>query len=272
MTAPAELVELWFALRPEEQEHFQAAKASSRLFALRMACQICAHLPEDAEVRNNASVMGRKAERNVMEQAAADLQVFIKDTSKETARMDGHITSSLQLHQGCIGIECKSNRRVVSSDDLEKFHRDADMNRFAGALLVSERASITGRRSGLDLEIRHTVHGAIWCMYLSPAPHFQSLVTSALHILMQLVQTNGPASLTHLSQNRGLHSIEEEIYQTNSAKKRLRDEMERHGRQLLAVSDSLGAQAQRLHSVATTLQLEPASSDKTKAPNGAPSM
>ena len=196
-------------------------------------------------------LVGRKAEKDVLEVAARDLQQVVLHTAASAQSMDGQIPAWVQGRRGRVGIEVKTYQASVGTEEVQKFVRDACSNDFVVALFVSTRSPIARKRRGLHAERVATTRGLTWLIFVSPVHEMSGLVTGALALALELATDNRPR-ITSLPDDIG-ECMQREVHALAGAKRKLRDEDSRAQTARDQVADALTASQQRLSSAMETL-------------------
>jgi hypothetical protein len=253
-TAPQCLPEVlglaWLSLSSAQREAFLGVTAASQTLALSVACLV-AEATGEAALRAPSSLIGRKAEKDVLDIAARDLQQVVLHSATTPQSMDGQIPLYIQGRRGRIGIEVKTYQSAVGADEVLKFHRDACSNDFAVAVLVSTRSPIAHKRKGITVERATTTRGLTWMVYVCPVHEMSGLVTCALALALELAKEDRP-HVVSLPEDIG-ESLQREVHALAGTKRKLRDEDGRAQAARDQVTDALTAMQQRLTSMVETL-------------------
>lgn len=253
----------WLELSVDEQRTLTRADSLVQKVAMRTAAAVALTLrSDDIEAR---PVCARKAEKDVLEQAAKELRLLVMRTGDAPHAMDGQIPLKIESGFGSIGIEIKSGNCIVSTDEVNKFRGDLVMGTFVVGLFVSLRASIAKFPKGLHVQQELSLLGSVPCIYISPLGHesaMQQLTRSALALACTFAQRNsqrfsclavdghhGDRDITedHKRDLEQLGSlIREEVAALSITRKRLRDEEDVFHKRVDRASDALMATQQRL--------------------------
>lgn len=239
----------WLSLSNAQQDAFLSATPAGQLLALGIACLV-AEATGGATLRP-PSLVGRKAEKDVLETAARDLQQVVLHTAASAQSMDGQIPLWVQGRRGRIGIEVKTYQAAVGTEEVQKFVRDACSNDFVVALFVSTRSPIARKRKGVHAERVATTRGLTWLIFVSPAHEMSVLVTGALALALELATDDRPR-ITSLPDDIG-ECMQREVHALAGAKRKLRDEDGRAQTARDQVADALTASQQRLSSAVEAL-------------------
>lgn len=244
---PPELGRAWLSLTADQQEAFLSATEASQALALRVGCSV-------AEATANVSLkppslIGRKAEKDVLETAARDLQQVVLHTAGGTQAMDGQIPLYVQGQRGRVGIEVKSYQSTVCAEEVAKFFRDVACNDFAAAIFISTKSPIARRRRGVDVECVASTRGPVWCVFVSPVHDMPTLVAGGLALTLELARVEAPSP--SLSQALG-ENLQREIHSICGIRKRLRDLDAQCSVGRDQVADALTASQQRLSTYVDT--------------------
>ena len=251
---PLALGRAWLSLTSAQQESFGAASQASQALALGIACTV-AEATSHAVLRS-PSMVGRKAEKDVLEAAARELQQVTLHTASTPHAMDGQIPLFVQGRRGRIGIEVKTYQSAVGVGEVDKFVRDVGSNDFVVALLISTRSPIAHKRRGLHVERIPTARGLTWCLFVSPVHDMTGLVVAALQLSLELATDTRP-HVASLSNDVG-ECMQREVHALAGLKRRLRDDDARSRDVREHVADALTASQQRLASAVEALVRGPA--------------
>lgn len=262
----------WLELSVEEQRTLARADSLVQKVAMRTAATVAQTLRlQDVESR---PLCARKAEKDVLEQAAKELRLLVMRTGEMPHSMDGQIPLKVESGFGLIGIEIKSGINIISTDEVNKFREDLVMGTFVVGLFVSLRAAIAKFPKGIHVQQELSLLGSVPCIYLSPlGPDnvMQPLTRSALGLACTFAKRNseklpcvtvedrgGEPELTeeHKRDLEQLGSlIREEVAALSITRKRLRDEEDAFHKRVDRASDALMATQQRL--VQAVINLKP---------------
>ena len=248
---PAALGHAWLALSAAQQGAFPAAGPAAQSLGLGIACTV-AEAAGEAALRP-PPLVGRKAEKDVLELAARELQQVVLHTAHAPHAADGQIPLWVQGRRGRVGIEVKTYQGAVGSDEVQKFVRDVASNDFAAALLVSTRSPIARKRKGLHVERVATACGLTWCLFVSPVHDMTGLVTAALALALELSVDTRVAGGA-LPEAVG-ETMQREVHALAGVKRRLREEVSRSQSAGEQLADALTGSQQRLASAVEALLL-----------------
>lgn len=170
MMAAAEVGCLFEAAWQELTEDRRAALRAADPLVARIALETAAVVAETLRAEDAAGrpVSARKAEKDVLEIAAKELQLLVLHTAASPHSLDGQIPMSIETGSGAIGIEVKSGAHTISSDEVDKFRADLCQGHFAVGVFVSLRAPIAKIPRGVHVQRELSLGGAILTIFVSP--------------------------------------------------------------------------------------------------------
>jgi hypothetical protein len=153
-------------LDDEEKRALEQADGLVLRVAMRTAASVARALrPEDVAHR---PIAARKAERDVLEVAARELQLLVLHTASVPHALDGRLPLCIETGCGVVGIEVKSGLQTIASDEVEKFRSDVAHSRFKVAIFVSLRAPIAKIPKGLHIQHELSLGGLVPALFVSP--------------------------------------------------------------------------------------------------------
>lgn len=254
------LASAWRHLNKEQSAALSGADDLVARVALQTAAAVAATLRrEDLASR---PVCARKAEKDVLEQAARELQLLVVHTAGAPYAMDGQIALGIQAGGGLIGIEVKSYAQSVPSDEVDKFRSDLSLGPFVVGIFLSLRSPIAKTPRGLHVQNELSLKGAVPAIYVSGSagePVSQHIVRSALSLACFFSkQRQDPLSLAHgRPAERVLESVhaavQAEVAALGIARKRLREDEDAFQKRVDSATDSIVGVQQRLVQLVSNL-------------------
>ena len=243
----------WSELSREQRAALSNADDLVARVALQTAAAVAATLrSEDLASR---PICARKAEKDLLEQAARELQLLVSHTAGAPHAMDGQIPLSIQAGGGVIGIEVKSYASAVPSDEVDKFRSDLSLGPFVVGVFVSLRSPIAKTPRGLHVQNELSLRGAVPVIYVSGAagePVSQHIVRSALSLACFLSQRRPSSQPEGVLE--GVHrAVQAEVVALGLARKRLREDEGVFQRRVDAAAECIMGVQQRLASVVGNL-------------------
>jgi hypothetical protein len=243
----AEALVAWRLLSEERRAVLLAAEELVQLVALETAASVAQHLRKEQLASRPCA---RRVERDLLEQAAKELQLLVRHTASSPHALDGQIPQCIDSERGRIGIEVKSGATTIATDEVDKFRNDLAQGPYAAGLLLSPYAPIAKVPRGLHVQSEITLLGARPAIFVSPpAPNdvMPQLTRNALSLAVALARDGGD--------RRSLLAdvLHQEADALGLARKRLREDEDAHRRRFERASDAIHAVQCRLAVSASNL-------------------
>ena len=273
MAEPGRLFE---AAWEELTEDRRAALRAADPLITRIALETAAVVAETLRAEDSAGrpVSARKAEKDVLEIAAKELQLLVLHTAASPHALDGQIPMSIETGSGAIGIEVKSGTHTIASDEVDKFRADLCQSPFAVGVFVSLRAPIAKIPRGVHVQRELSLGGAVMTIFVSPVGTEGAMVHLARGALSLAClfarQTRGRAGRLESGDaaREAMLDAEDlgaailgEVTALGCVRKRLREEEDGFQRRVDRASDALAGVQHRLSSTVSSLSCAARSED-----------
>ncbi len=267
----ARLDSAWRCLTQEQRAALSSADDLVAHVALQTAAAVALTLrKEDLSAR---ALCAKKAEKDVLEQAAKELQLLVLHTSGIPYSLDGQIPLTIESGCGLIGIEVKSGATSIGTDEVDKFRSDLALGPFVVGVFFSLRAAIAKLPRGLHVQSELSLKGSVPAIYVSAAPSeavSQHLTRSALSLACFLARQrpqrfcgdSAAARESSICADRELvleelhRSVQAEVAALGIARKRLREDEDAFQKRVDRASDSIMAVQHRLASVVSNMTFQ----------------
>jgi len=262
LSEPGRLFEAaWGELTEDRRGALRAADPLVTRIALETAAVVAETLrAEDVAGR---PVSARKAEKDVLEIAAKELQLLVLHTAASAHALDGQIPMSIETGSGAIGIEVKSGTHTIATDEVDKFRADLCQSPFAVGVFVSLRAPIAKIPRGVHVQRELSLGGAVLAIFVSPVGTESAMVHLARGALSLAClfarQTRGRLESDDAAREAVLNAedlgaaILGEVTALGCVRKRLREEEDGFQRRVDRASDALAGVQHRLSSTVSKL-------------------
>ena len=247
----------WAELAPSKRAILCAADPPVMRAALETAVAVASTLC--AGDVTGRPVCTRRAEKDVLEQAARELQLLVLHSASSPHALDGQIPMSIEGGTGRIGIEVKSGATTISTEEVDKFRADLFLGPFVIGIFVSVRAPIAKIPRGVHVQREVALAGAVPTIYVSPVSSeatMTQLTRNALTLARLLAQQRpgrfamGAAPVALHDRLVDLETMGQrahaEVATLGVVRKRLREEEEQARRRMDRAVDALLGVQQRL--------------------------